>query len=272
MLAWAMNNSQTWAAGLDAEYLPFANLTYTAPGATDVKLDFYQRKNQASPCRTVLFMHGGFWAVGQKENSIFALMPWFDMGWNVANVEYRLASVAKAPAALEDCRRALQFLLENAATYNVDVNRIVLSGQSAGGHLALSTAMIPSGSELPKIAAVVNWYGVTDVEDVIAGPNKSDIAALWVEGLPDSNELARKLSPVNYVKPGLPPVLTIHGDADTMVPYAHGVRLHEALEKAGSTHQLFTVRGGKHGQFTVEERAEIWDQIRAFLTKNGLGE
>jgi acetyl esterase/lipase len=250
-----------WAAGADACYVTFPNLTYTRVGEAEVKLDFYQRKNQATPVPTVLFMHGGFWAVGQKENSVFALMPWFEMGWNVVNVEYRLAAVARAPGAVEDCRSALRYVRENAATYNVDVKRIVLTGQSAGGHLALMTAMAAE----QDVAAVLNWYGVTDVADVIDGPNRSELAARWVEGLPDREEMARRLSPLNHVRAGLPPVLTIHGDQDQMVPYAHAVRLHEALESCGVRNRLLTIPGGKHGQFTAEERVGIYQVAREFL-------
>ena len=87
---------------------------------------------------------------------------------------------------------------------------------------------------------------------------------------PNREELARKVSPLTYVRAGLPPVLTIHGDADTTVPYSQAVRLHEALTKAGVTNQLLTIAGGKHGGFTPDERTRIFLTIREFLTKNGL--
>ncbi|MBI2150810.1 MAG: alpha/beta hydrolase, partial [Acidobacteria bacterium] len=119
-------------------------------------------------------MHGGFWAAGAKEGAIMNLMPWFEMGWNVVNVEYRLARVAQAPAAVEDCLCALRFVGNQAKTYDIDTNRIVATGESAGGHLALSLGMIPdtagldrqcAGAALPKVAAVINWFGITDVYD-----------------------------------------------------------------------------------------------------------
>jgi dipeptidyl aminopeptidase/acylaminoacyl peptidase len=76
---------------------------------------------------------------------------------------------------------------------------------------------------------------------------------------------------LNYIRQGLPPILTVHGDADTTVPYQHAVRLHEALNKVGVTNVLVTVPGGRHGNFTPEERTRIYAAIRDFLAKAGLG-
>jgi len=275
-----LSPSATWAAQARAEYQVFPNLTYLVASNYEVKLDIYQR-NQTTPQPTLIFMHGGFWAAGAKETSLMSLIPWFEMGWNVVNVEYRLARVALAPAAVEDCMCALRYLAANAKTYNIDLNRLVLSGESAGGHLSLTTGIIPesagldrecAGAPLPKVAAIINWYGITDVGDVIDGPHKANLAAQWVGSLPNREEIARRVSPLTYVRAGLPPILTIHGDADPMVPYQHAVRLHEALTKVSVPNQLLTIPGGKHGGFTAEERARIYMTIREFLAKNGLGE
>jgi dipeptidyl aminopeptidase/acylaminoacyl peptidase len=72
------------------------------------------------------------------------------------------------------------------------------------------------------------------------------------------------------VRPGLPPILTIHGDQDQLVPYDHAVRLHAALTKAGVQNQLLTIPGGRHGGFTPDERTKIFVTIREFLTNNKL--
>jgi acetyl esterase/lipase len=226
-------------------------------------------------------MHGGFWAAGTKEGSLMSLMPWMEMGWNVVNVEYRLARVAPAPGAVEDCLCALRFIATRAKDYDIDTTKIVLTGESAGGHLALTTGIIPetagldrecaSNTAIPKVAAIINWFGITDVYDVIEGPHRANAAMQWFAALPNREDLARRVSPLTYVRSGLPPILTVHGDADTTVPYQHAVRLHEALNKAGVVNQLVTIPGGKHGNFTPEERTRIYSSIREFLSKNGLG-
>jgi dipeptidyl aminopeptidase/acylaminoacyl peptidase len=83
-------------------------------------------------------------------------------------------------------------------------------------------------------------------------------------------EVANRVSPLTYVRPGLPPILTIHGDADTIVPYSQAVRLHDALTKANVPNQLITIPGGKHGGFSKEETMKIFTTIQDFLVKNKL--
>jgi acetyl esterase/lipase len=243
-------------------------------------MDVYARRGATTPQPTVVYFHGGFWAAGSKEGALFSLFPWLQMGWNVVNVEYRLARIAPAPAAVEDGLCALRFLAANAKTYNIDVNRIVTYGESAGGHLALTSALIPESADLdrqcagatavPKVAAVINFYGVTDVNDVIDGPHRANAAMTWFGSLPNRAEIAKRVSPLTYVRAGLPPVMTVHGDKDTVVPYEHAVRLQAALNKAGVKNELLTIPGGGHGQFKPDERTMIFAKIREFLTANGL--
>jgi acetyl esterase/lipase len=271
----------SWAVHATNEYDVVPNVTYVTAGNTEVKLDIYRRRDVTTPQPTVIHFHGGFWAAGTKEASQMYLLPWLEMGWNVVNVEYRLARVALAPAAVEDSLCSLRFVAAQAKTYNFDVNRIVSMGESAGGHLALTTGMIPEssglareceGAPLPKVAAIINWYGVADVSDVIDGPHKANLAVQWFGGMAahDRAELAERLSPLNYIRPDQPPVLTIHGDADPTVNYQQAVRLHEALAKAGVQNQLLTIPGGKHGNFSPDERTKIYLTIREFLKKNNL--
>jgi acetyl esterase/lipase len=269
-----------WATHALNRYQVAANITYLTAGNYESKLDIYSRRGATTPQPTVVYFHGGFWAAGSKEGALFSLFPWMEMGWNVVNVEYRLAKVAPAPAAVEDGLCALRFLAANAKTYNIDVERIVTYGESAGGHLALTSAMIPESAGLdrqcaanaptPKVAAVFNFYGVTDVADVIDGPHAANLAVTWLGSLPDRAEIAKRVSPLTYVRAGLPPILTVHGDKDPLVPYEHAVRLHEALTKAGVQNKLLTIPGGGHGQFKPDERSKIFATIREFLTAHGL--
>ena len=274
--------SAAWAAHAANDYQVFPNLTYLTASNFEAKLDVYARRGVTTPQPTVVYFHGGFWAAGSKEGSLMSLIPWMEMGWNVVNVEYRLARVAPAPAAVEDCLCALRYLATQAKTYNIDVTQIVVTGESAGGHLTLTSAMIPDsagldrqcanvGTSVPKVAAAINWFGITDVGDVIDGPHRANLAVTWLGSLPNKDEIAKRVSPLTYVRAGLPPILTIHGDMDQLVPYDQAVRLHAALTKAGVPNQLLTIPGGRHGGFTPEERTKIFVTIREFLTKHGLG-
>ena len=268
----------SFAVAAAAQYQVAPNVTYLTASNYESKMDIYWRRGTPAPVPTVIYIHGGFWAAGNKEGAYMILLPWMEMGWNVVNVEYRLARVAPAPAAVEDILCALRFVAAQAKNYNVDANRIVVTGESAGGHLALAAAMIPESTGLaqicagttaiPRVAAAINWFGITDVWDVIQGPNKANAAITWFGSLTNREEIARRVSPLTYVRADLPPIMTVHGDKDPVVPYQHAVRLHEALGQVKVPNQLYTVAGGSHGGFSADERAKIYTTIKEFLTKN----
>ena len=269
-----------WATHANNEYQVFPNVTYLVASNWEAKLDIYKRRDTTGPQPTMIFFHGGGWVQGSKEASQMSLMPWLEMGWNVVNVEYRLGRVALAPAAVEDGLCALRWSATRAKDYDIDASRLVTSGESAGGHLALTTGMIPEsagldrqcpGMPLPKVAAIVDWYGITDVAELLDGVNRKPYAVAWLSSLPDREMIAKRVSPLTYAREGLPPILMIQGDADPTVPYQQSVRLREALTNANVTNELVTVPNGKHGGFTAAERSMIYGKIREFLAKNGLG-
>jgi dipeptidyl aminopeptidase/acylaminoacyl peptidase len=119
-----------------------------------------------------------------------------------------------------------------------------------------------------KVAAVVNWFGPTDVNDLLAGKNRKNYAVAWLGDQEHAAAIAKKISPLTYVRPGLPPIITVHGEFDDVVPYQHGVRLHEALSKAGVKNELVTIQGGKHGWFTDKETLDAYHKIWKFLNAN----
>jgi acetyl esterase/lipase len=265
----------TSAIDIGRQYQITPDITYLTANNWEAKLDVYQRREATTPNRTLIYIHGGGWTGGSKEQSSLTFLPFLQMGWNVVNVEYRLARVSLAPAAVEDCLCALRWVYRNAKQYNIDTTRLVVTGNSAGGHLALTSGMIPASAGLDrqcpgtddlKVAAIINWYGITDVVDLLAGPNMKVYAVTWLGSMANREEIARRVSPLAYVRPGLPPVLTIHGDADPTVPYAHGVQLRDALDKAGVPNRLVTIPGGRHGDFSQPEMTRIYSEIQQFLS------
>jgi acetyl esterase/lipase len=267
------------AGDLSNRYRIVPNITYLTANNWDAKLDVYVPREAAAPNPTLIYIHGGGWVGGSKEMSWLQLLPYLEAGWSVVNVEYRLARVSLAPAAVEDCRCALRWVVRNAKQYNFDTNKLLVTGHSAGGHLSLTTGMLPSsagldrecpGSEELKVAAIVNWFGISDVVDLLDGPNMKEYAVAWLSSMPNREEVARRVSPLTYVRAGLPPIITIHGDADPTVPYAQAVRLQEALNKAGVPNQLVTIPGGKHGGFSRDETVRAYSAIRDFLSKHNL--
>jgi acetyl esterase/lipase len=225
---------------------------------------------------------------------VLEVVPYLQMGFAAVNVEYRLAKVSLAPAAVEDCRCALHWVFFNAKKYNFDPNRVVLQGGSAGGHLVLMTGMVtpaagfdhgcfseeenvwsqnPGTDKDPRVAAIVNWFGISDVLDEIHGANAKGYAVAWIGNQPNGDEIAKRVSPINYVNASVPPIITIHGDQDALVPYAQSVRLHKALDAAKVPNELYTIPGANHGGFTYDQNQKAWAEVRAFLMKNvkGLG-
>jgi acetyl esterase/lipase len=277
--ALAVDESQpaaTWAAEFYNHYRVTANVTYKVTPQGEQKLDVYQRIDAPGPRPTLFFIHGGAWEHGSKDDVLGSTLPWFEMGWTVVNINYRLTKEAIAPAGVEDCLCALHWVVANAPKYQFDLSRLVLAGASAGGQLALLVGVAPvtagldrdfPGVPLPRPAAIVSFSGVVDVADLMVGAHRQNFAVAWVGNQP---EVARRVSPINYVRPGLPPIFLEQGDSDRTVPYALTVKFHEALTRAGVPNQLMTVVGGGHGGYSAEEYVLIYRTLRAFLAQHHL--
>jgi acetyl esterase/lipase len=270
--------ASAWASTISNDVRIVSNITYVTANNWDATLDVYT-PTSPGPHPTILHIHGGGWTGGSKESVNLRLLPYLEMGFAVVNATYRLARVSEAPAAVEDCRCALRWVVQHAKEYNLDPNRIITMGYSAGGHLALTTGMLtpaagldrlcPSNDPL-KVAAMVNWFGITDVVDLLDGSNTRAFAVQWLGSRTDRVEQARRVSPMTHVRKDMPPVLTIHGDADPTVPYSQATKLHAALQQAGATTELLTIPGGKHGGFPADQQIRAVDTIRTFLAKHGL--
>lgn len=280
-----------------SEYAVTSNVTYRSVGGQALKLDVYQpaeKDKDKGPLPTLMFLHAGGWGEsGTKESWALWFLPFLHLGWVVVNVDYRPSGVSLAPAAVQDCLYALRWIGRHANEYRMDVTQLVIAGVSAGGHLALTTGMIPASmsemgqfsadnqasiftselmyeaTELVKPAAIVSWCGITDVADVIEGPNAKDYAIRWIGDRPNRQALASAVSPLSYVRPGIPPIVTVHGDKDLSIPYSQAVRLHQALEQAGVPNKLITARGVGHA-LGSETLLTTYPQILQFLASAGV--
>ena len=261
------------------------DITYLVADNYESKLDVIGPRPGSAPRPVLLYIHGGGWVGGSKDRMYLHFIPYLQMGMAVVNVGYRLGNVALAPAAVEDARCALRWVYNNADAYALDVSKIVVSGHSAGGHLSLTTGTLPADAgldgrcptrvpnpgpadgafpEMP-VAAIVNWFGITDVGDLVRGRNAKSYAMAWMGAQTDWQEISARVSPINYVRKGLPPILTIHGDADPIVPYEHATSLHKALARKGVVESLHTIPGGGHGGFSLAQNIEAMTVIRDFL-------
>jgi acetyl esterase/lipase len=221
----------------------------------------------------VIVFHGGGWIESTKETTMNSLCtPYLNQGFVVCNVEYRVAKEGLAPAAVNDALDAARWFYDRADHYGFDPKRLVVTGASAGGHLALMVGMTPESARLgpiTPIAAIINGYGPPDVNDLLAGgAHHQSWADQWLGNQPDIQGLAKSLSPLTYVRPGLPACFTVQGSNDHTVPVPDNQKLTAALKAAGDDADMMLVPGAGHG-FTTQW-PQVNAQIFAFLRQRGI--
>ena len=257
-----------------AGYTAQLNVVYTKVKDWEGKMDIYFTSKEKKPSPVVINIHGGGWNHGVKESQT-GFNTFFKEGFAVANIEYRLTGQATAPAAIEDTRCALIYLIKNAKDLNIDGNKIVIMGGSSGGHLALMGGLLGNdhrfdtycpGIENIKVAAIIDKYGITDVWDWGYGKILTSKSAItWLGDKAKDEAFAKSVSPINYITKDSPPVFIVHGDADPTVPYQQSVDLHKKLLDAGVKTEFRTVKGGLHGKFEKEKNSEINKAIINFI-------
>ncbi len=257
-------------------YTSKIDVVYAVADKWEAKMDLYLPANDGIATSVVINIHGGGWNHGTKEEQT-GFSSLFKNKMAVANIEYRLTPQATAPAAVEDARCALVYIVEHAKELNIDKNKIVIMGGSAGAHLALMAGMLENNSlfdtncktkQKIKVAAIIDKYGITDVWDWGYGKDITSKSAIrWLGTRAKDEAFAKSVSPLSYVSKSNPPTLIIHGDADPVVPYQQSVKLYEAMKKAGVVTEMITVPGGLHGKFEKEVNSDLNKKIIEFINK-----
>ena len=252
-------------SGFVAEY----DVKYIPNGDPAQVLDIYfPEKRGDKPLPLLIWVHGGGWTGGSK-----AEMPYLNQlsrGYIVASIEYRFSQKALFPAQIQDCQAAIRWLRANAGKYNIDPDHIGVGGASAGGHLVALLGTSGGKKTFPpiggnedqsdRVQAVCDIFGPTDFWTVIkqaeADKEVKNVFS-WNNGDPYSKLIGGKLgqdqdkcnavSPVHYVSKDSPPFLILHGDRDTLVPFAQSVELTDLLTKAGVPVTLQRMPGSGHG-------------------------
>lgn len=276
----------------------------TGPAGTmDLHVDVYQVAS-SRPTPVVIQIHGGGWIRGDRPASSRSFGPFFAAGASVVAVQYRNAIDAPAPAAIEDVRCAMAWVKANAKKYNFDLSRVITWGGSAGGHLALMAAYAPASftpkqcSDQPKIAAVLDDYGPTNLAEGLTEHGSMDFTHQWLgldlpltpdasqdsparppappqrqprwpEPSPELLAKAKAMSPLTYVRPGLPPTFIVNGDSDHTVDPSQSAELKKALDNANVPDGQYIVAGGGHGNFSPEEQERSMLLSLKFLQAHG---
>ena len=261
----------------------YINLEYVPGGHEWQKLDIYlpEQGTYTGPLPMVVWIHGGAWRAGSKENCRSRVF--LEDGYAAASINYRLSHHAMFPAQIEDCKAAIRYLRANAKKYNIDPDRIGVWGSSAGGHLValLGTTGdvkdFDTGSNLnisSKVQAVCDFFGPTDFTRMSDFESRMDHDAadspesLLVGGpVQENKEACKRANPITYVSRNDPPILIVHGDKDPLVPHNQSELLYEALKRADVDVKFHTVKGGGHGFRDVQVNRMVKEFFNRHLKK-----
>lgn len=208
--------------------------------------------------------HGGGW-VNRDARYFYPFADHFaKKGMVGISVGYRLHDKKKCISVFDcvkDARSAVRYVREHAGELGIDPNKIIVSGGSAGAHLAAGTALFDDVNEATDDLAIstvpnalVLYYPVIDTS--VDGYGNEKIGERW-----------KKLSPVDHVRSGMPPTLVLHGTGDEVTPYAGAKQFDQKMEELGNECQLITFEGGRHGYFIFDLKLfeEAMKQTEQFL-------
>lgn len=253
------------------------DIEYGRVGDRPLLLDVYSPAGLDKPVPAILFIHGGGWKGGNKADYRIYGIKFAQRGYVVASVSYRLSGEAKFPAALEDVKCAVRWVRANAERLHVNPDKIGIAGGSAGGHLSLMTGLTPGVAEFEgtgghdgtssAVQCVVNIYGPTDLTTPFA-QNLSHEGGLLHQFLgktfDEDAALYRKASPITYVTKDAPPILTLHGTVDDVVPIDQADLLAKKLRELDHPYIYDRLPGWPH---TMDLAADVNDRSVWFMER-----
>lgn len=278
LLTTAQNINTKYGVSMPKDYTAKLDVIYKTVDSWQGKMDLYLPPNTGTPTPIIINIHGGGWNHGNKEQQT-GFGSFFKKKMAVANIGYRLVDVAPAPAAIEDVRSVLIYLCKHAGELNIDTDKIVIMGGSAGGHLAMCGGYLADNPifdtdrgdiENIKVAAVINKYGIADMVPFSTGEKAYKSAVRWLGKEAGNIEFMKSVSPVTYINKNTPPTFIVHGDSDPIVPYSQSVNLYSLLQKNGVKSEFMTVPGGEHGKFNDEYKSKLSKAIINFLISTGI--
>ena len=268
------------------KYYLYRDVTYLEKGRNE-KLDIYIPYNKlpgVGKFPAVLNIHGGGWREGYKSRLITrrCAEAIVEKGYAVICNDYLLNTDERKawPVNIYDCKTALRYIRKVADLYDIDADNICVLGNSAGGHLALLIGFSADSKELNSgglykeyptdVRCIVNIYGIPDLRDVEWGPKS------FVNKGEDTKKVLSLVSPVAHLSTKSPPVLSVHGLKDELVPFSLSQGLEKIMKSKGLEHEMFAVPEGRHA-FTlypdaVNGQTDLRPRVIKFLDKySGLG-
>ena len=234
------------------------DVVYSKVGETELKLDLVRPAEGDGPFPAVLVIHGGGWRGGSKDSNRPILSQFAKRGYVAISPQYRFCPKATFPAQVHDVKAAVRWLRSNAKEYKVDVEHIGAMGFSAGGHLSLMLGLtgpddglegeVTADAPSSRVQAVVNFFGPTDLAAADIPDSSKLLVKDFIGGTADERpEVASKASPITFVSKDDPPILTLQGTKDALVPYTQAIKLTDALTNAGVAGRVELLIGAGHG-------------------------
>lgn len=251
--------SATAQAGVHAREVE-NGVEYTRAGGQSLRMDLCLPKS-ATKTPAVIIVHGGAWVSGDRRTTVEPLFrPLTEGGFAWFSISYTLATgVSNFGAGISDVQQAIRFLKAHASDYNIDPDRIALIGESAGGQLA-AIAALRGGSDV-GVRAVVALYAPTDLVALAKNSNYIPPGIRdSIRGTPWERLILAglgRLSPINNVRPNMPPFLFIHGTADSLVPFEQSRDMCARMKQAGASCEVYPVVGGGHGMLWWESSPRL---------------
>ena len=234
-------------------------LVYSTPAGESLAMNIARPKTDAALRPAILCIHGGGFRAGKRESYDSLCKTLAQNGFVAATITYRLAPKHQFPAAVHDCKAAVRWLRANADRFKIDVNKIGVTGGSAGGHLAQFlgvTANVPqfegdggNADQPSHVNCVVNVYGPSDfTKSYGKSVDAHEVLPLWFGGNLETEYKRHILgSPLYWVTPDAAPTLCIHGTEDKYVAHEQAVWMIDKLKTATVEAELLTLDGAGHG-------------------------
>jgi acetyl esterase/lipase len=217
-----------------AEVERVRDIRYARVAGLNLKLDVYRHRSRPINCPTLLQIHGGAWILGSKNEQGLPLMHHLaSRGWVCVSADYRLSPHATFPDHVVDLKRAIGWIREHGREYGANPDFLVVTGGSAGGHLAALVSLTANDPAFQpgfeqvdtSVQGCVPFYGVYDFADrdgIWYHPGLRELLEqkIMKASLDEAPELYEQASPIAQISPDDPPFFVIHGELDTMVPVA----------------------------------------------------
>ena len=219
---------------------------------------------------TIVYFHGGSWSEGKPDWFFETAKEYAKQGWAATAVEYRIKGRQGTYPfeAVKDAKSAIRWLRENSEKYKIDPNKIVATGNSAGGHLSIAISLVDNWNEKTDNISINPEPNVVIVNsavyDLTSNSNR------WITEYDENKDLVKEISPNSLIKETATRFLLIHGEKDNNCPYDTADYFYKKMKSLGNGVELHSIKEGSHWIWYDENSAEVSKITREYIEKLNL--